>query len=83
MSEKLNNNSGENSNFPFDFDDLAKHIPLKPTELFSALHFLERMGLIALSDDTERSSTLYIPLNTNELEFFYKQQSAEDITLFQ
>ena len=80
---KIPLNSGENSNFPFDFDDLAKHIPLKPTELFSALHFLERMGLIGLSDDTERSSTLYIQLSNNELELFYAQQSAEDITLFQ
>jgi ATP-dependent DNA helicase RecQ len=73
---------GENSSYPFDFDDLAKHIQLKPMALFSALHFLERMGLIFLSDDTENISTIYIPLNDNELDLFYSRQSDEDIALF-
>jgi ATP-dependent DNA helicase RecQ len=50
--------------------------------LFNALHFLERMGLILLSDNTKDTSTLYIPLNNDELNLFFSRQSVEDVELF-
>ncbi|MDR1112961.1 MAG: RecQ family ATP-dependent DNA helicase [Bacteroidales bacterium] len=73
---------GENSSYPFDFDELSKYIQVNPMTLFSILHFLERMGLIFLSDDTEHVSTLYIPLNNSELDIFYSHLSIEDVELF-
>jgi len=74
--------SGENSSYPFDFDHLAHYMQLGSILCFNVLHFLERMGLIFLSNDPEQISTLYIPLNNKELEMFYANQSEVNVNIF-
>jgi len=62
---------GENRILPFDPDELCKKLELKPIELFSALSFLEKTGVLMLSEEVKKQSTLHFIADEAALHDFY------------
>ena len=62
---------GENRVLPLDPDELCKKMKLKPIELINALSFLEKIGVLMLSEDVKKQSTLHITANEDNLQNFY------------
>jgi ATP-dependent DNA helicase RecQ len=63
--------SGENSAYPFDIDDFAKQIKLKPLVLFNCISFLEKIGVILLTENTRNPSSVHFKLKSEDFEKFY------------
>lgn len=63
--------AGADSVFPFDPDLMAKQIQVKPVTLFNSISFLEKVGVLFLSDDAKKPSTIYMRLPTKEFGKFY------------
>jgi ATP-dependent DNA helicase RecQ len=62
---------GENKIVPFDPDRLCKILKLKPIELINALSFLEKTGVLMLSEDVKKQSTLHFVATQETLQHFY------------
>jgi ATP-dependent DNA helicase RecQ len=62
---------GENRILPFDPNELCKKLELKPIELFNALSFLEKTGVLMLSEDVKKQSTLHFIADEKALQNFY------------
>jgi ATP-dependent DNA helicase RecQ len=63
--------SGENRIVPFDPDELCKKLKLKPVELINALSFLEKTGVLMLSEDVKKQSTLHFVADEETLRNYY------------
>lgn len=62
--------SGMDCRFTFQFNELCQTYGFDIHPFFSALHFLEREGLIALPEQSELQSKLFIPIGKEELYHF-------------
>jgi ATP-dependent DNA helicase RecQ len=62
---------GENKLLPFDPDELCKKLKMKPIELINVLSFLEKTGVLMLSEDVKKQSTLHFTANEDTLQNFY------------
>ena len=62
---------GENRIVPFDSDELCRKLKLKPIELIHALSFLEKTGVLMLSEDVKKQSTLHFMADEKALQNFY------------
>jgi len=62
---------GENKVVPYDADELCKKIKLKPVELINALSFLEKTGVLMLSEEVKKQSTLHFITDDEALRNFY------------
>jgi ATP-dependent DNA helicase RecQ len=62
---------GENKIVPFDPDGLCKILKIKPIELINALSFLEKTGVLMLSEDVKKQSTLHFTADKETLQNFY------------
>jgi ATP-dependent DNA helicase RecQ len=62
---------GENKIVPFDPDILCKILKLKPIELINALSFLEKTGVLMLSEDVKKQSTVHFVADKDTLQKFY------------
>lgn len=65
--------SGVDTIHSFDLQMIAKNLGNKPLVVFNALLFLEKMGIIALSEQAKESSRLKILLDQEQFVLFYKQ----------
>ena len=68
---KIPMDEGENKIVPFDPDSLCKILKLKPIELINALSFLEKTGILMLSEDVKKQSTLHFIAGKEMLQDFY------------
>jgi len=62
---------GENKLVPFNPYELCRKLNLKPIELINSLSFLEKTGVLMLSEDVKKQSTLHFIAHKEELEYFY------------
>ncbi|MCL1850426.1 MAG: RecQ family ATP-dependent DNA helicase [Bacteroidetes bacterium] len=69
---------GENRILPFDPDELCKKLKLKPIELINALSFLEKTGVLMLSEDVKKQSTLHFLADEETLQNFYQKNSDKE-----
>ena len=68
---KIPMGEGENKIVPFAPDELCKILKLRPIELINALSFLEKTGVLMLSEDVKKQSTLHFVANPGSLQHFY------------
>jgi ATP-dependent DNA helicase RecQ len=68
---KIPINEGENKIVPFAPDELCKKLKLKPIELINALSFLEKTGVLMLSEDVKKQSTLHFVSDEETLQNLY------------
>jgi len=69
---------GENRILPFDPDELCKKLTLKPVELINALSFLEKTGVLMLSEDVKKQSTLHFVADEETLRQFYLKNNDKE-----
>jgi ATP-dependent DNA helicase RecQ len=70
---------GENKIVPFDPDSICKTLKLKPVELINALSFLEKTGVLMLSEDVKKQSTLHFVADKEQLQnFYFHNQEKQD-----
>jgi ATP-dependent DNA helicase RecQ len=63
---------GENEIALFAPEELCKKLKLKPIELINALSFLEKTGVLMLSEDVKKQSTLHFLADEEALQKFYQ-----------
>jgi ATP-dependent DNA helicase RecQ len=63
---------GENKTFPFHLETISKKLKVKPLELYSAITFLEKMGILMLNEEGKKSSVVTMSMQSEELDHFYK-----------
>ncbi len=63
---------GENRTFPFHLETISKKLKVKPLELYSAITFLEKMGILMLNEEGKKSSVVMMNMQSKELDHFYK-----------
>ena len=68
--------SGADTQYDFDLEEICSTYNLNVREFYSACRFLEREGVVALPDREEAYSTLYIPIERNELYRFQVDHMA-------
>ena len=68
--------SGADAQYDFDLEEICSTYNLNVREFYSACRFLEREGVVALPDREEAYSTLYIPIERNELYRFQVDHMA-------
>ena len=73
---KLPLGSGADSGFDFDLEEVCAVYNFNVREYYSACRFLEREGLIALPEQEETSSRLFIPVGREELYRFQVEHLA-------
>lgn len=66
--------SGTDCQFDFDLESICNAYHLNVLELFSAARFLEREGLLSLPERNDAESSVFIPLNREELYRFQVSQ---------
>jgi ATP-dependent DNA helicase RecQ len=66
---------GENKVVLFNPDELCKKLKLKPIELINALSFLEKTGVLMLSEDVKKQSALHFIANEETLQHFYQKNN--------
>jgi len=66
---------GENRILPFEPDGLCKILKLKPIELINALSFLEKTGVLMLSEEVKKQSTLHFVADEETLQNFYQKNN--------
>lgn len=64
---------GENMMFPFYYETILKKFKISYIDFFYALSFLEKIGVMALSEDVKKQSSVKIEATASELEHFYKE----------
>ena len=69
---------GENKILPFDPDELCKKLKLKPIELINALSFLEKTGVLMLSEDVKKQSALHFLADEATLSHFYQKNRDKE-----
>ncbi|MCL2435846.1 MAG: RecQ family ATP-dependent DNA helicase [Lentimicrobiaceae bacterium] len=70
---------GENKIVPFDPDELCKKLKLRPVELVNALSFLEKTGVLMLSEDVKKQSTLHFTADEKALfDFYHKHNDKQE-----
>jgi len=62
---------GENKILPFYPEELCRKLKLKPIELINALSFLEKTGVLMLSEEVKKQSTLHFVADDKTLQNFY------------
>lgn len=68
--------SGADAQYDFDLEEICTTYNFNVREFYSACRFLEREGVVALPDREEAYSTLYIPIERNELYRFQVDHMA-------
>lgn len=63
---------GENKTFAFHLEDISRKLKVKPVELYSAISFLEKLGVMMLSEDGKKYSVVMMTMQSDDLEAFYK-----------
>ncbi|MDL2313036.1 RecQ family ATP-dependent DNA helicase [Bacteroidales bacterium OttesenSCG-928-B11] len=64
--------SGEYCSYPFDLGLLSQQLKSKPISIHNAIKFLERAGLLVMSDDAKKSSMLHIKIKKENFNRFYE-----------
>ena len=72
--------SGKNTIKPFYLEQHARRMKMDPVQLFNAVRFLEKAGVIALSEHLRDTSQLHFKLNGDELMDF--EDNHPDIAEF-
>lgn len=67
---------GEYKTFEFHIESIAKKMKIKPLELFAALNFLEKVGVLMIAHDGKRHSVVQMRMQSEDLEDFYKHNPA-------
>jgi len=76
---KIPMGEGENKIVPFDPDNLCKILKLKHLEIINALSFLEKNGVLMLSEEVKKQSTLRFIATQDTLQQFYiHNQNKQD-----
>jgi ATP-dependent DNA helicase RecQ len=68
---------GENKIVLFDPEELCKKLKIKLIELINALSFLEKTGVLMLSEDIKKQSTLHFASNKETLCDFYTNNNEK------
>lgn len=63
--------TGENSSYPFDIDFFANKFNIKPLVLFNCISFLEKTGVLLLTENAKQSSSVHLMLKSEDFEKFY------------
>ena len=63
--------SGADTVYPFDLVSLARHCEQKPVIVHNALSFLEKTGVLFLSEDAKKPSMLHAKLDTKGFDHLY------------
>ena len=66
---------GENKMMLFDANELCDKLKLKPIELMNALSFLEKTGVLMLSEDVKKQSTLHFTADEEMLKQVYAKNN--------
>ncbi len=69
---------GKNLSYDFDITEFARNYELKPIEAFNALKFIEREGLILLSEALETPSKILLTVNQTDLYRFQVETPSYD-----
>lgn len=67
---KLALGSGEGQSFKLDINDFSKNFNLDPTEVYASLKFLERDGLLAVSENAAEASKIFFVISYEDLYSF-------------
>ncbi|MDL2314725.1 RecQ family ATP-dependent DNA helicase [Bacteroidales bacterium OttesenSCG-928-C19] len=70
--------SGADQKYEFDIAEVCRNYNLPILETYNALKFLEKEGLLLLSQKEESTSKIYIPLNKEELYIFQVENAPYD-----
>lgn len=72
---------GEHAMFIFQYENLLKKLKISYVDFFYALSFLEKIGVLALSEDAKKQSAIKFIANSEQLDYFYsKNVDLEDFT---
>lgn len=72
---------GENLIFPFFYETLLKKLNISYIDFFYALSFLEKIGVMTLSEDVKKQSSIKFEASSLQLDCFYKENpDLEDFT---
>lgn len=63
---------GENKSFAFHLEEISRKLKVKPVELFNAINFLEKLGVMMVSEDGKKHSVVMMNMQSDDLEAFYK-----------
>ena len=64
---------GENMIFPFFYETLLKKLNISYIDFFYALSFLEKIGVMTLSEDVKKQSSIKFEASSLQLDCFYKE----------
>ncbi|MEG2071004.1 MAG: ATP-dependent DNA helicase RecQ, partial [Bacteroidales bacterium] len=67
--------AGEGLSFPFDLEELSKEFNIKAIELYNVMGFLEKTGIVFLSEEFNKPSMLHFRIAGNEFENFQTSHS--------
>ena len=73
--------SGIDQKYEFDIAEICRNYNLPILTTYNALKFLEKEGLLMLSEREESTSKIYIPLNREELYKFQVENAHYDLVL--
>lgn len=73
--------SGQWMTYPFVMSDFASNYGLNVREVFSALHLLEKEGLLALSDSFDEPSKVWIKASRDDLYRFQVEYPQFDVLI--
>lgn len=63
---------GENKTFSFHLEEISRKLKVKAIELYNAINFLEKIGVMMLSEEGKKNSVVMMNMQSAELEGFYK-----------
>lgn len=62
---------GEYKTFQFHIESIAKKLQIKALELYAALNFLEKIGVLMIAEEGKKSSVVMMSMQSKELDRFY------------
>lgn len=68
--------SGAYSCFPFHAEEVAQYCEVKPAVLYNTLSFLERAGIMTLSEGVKKPSEIHVKLKSGEFRKFYQDHPS-------
>lgn len=63
---------GEYKTFEFHLEAIAKKMKIKALELYAALTFLEKIGILMIAQDGKKSSVVQMIMQSKDLDDFYR-----------
>lgn len=69
---------GIDETFPFNFNDFCRHYSLNPIKAFNALQFLDRQGILTLSQQFNESVSLQFLIEGKEVQRYISLNPADE-----